>query len=241
MKSAATCAALSLPICPVLISASCADDSDAICSVDRPLSALVPSARRSAVSSMLSCRVVSAAAWLAISVANWPVVSALICCVLIAAICDGLLGAAQGFSFRHVCLVNNHLEPAHDAAIRAVLPGREGKVSVACPLAKQWARTLSDEFKSGACHAGQYESSLVMAARPELVAETSRTTLAEVPISLSDGIRDGKSNFREMGMNDAYAGAPAAATAEEGEQQLALLATMIVTEVTEGLAARGDA
>src|SRR5512139_3573089 len=31
----------------------------------------------------------------------------------VAAICDGLL--AQGL--RHVCLVNNHLEPAHDTAI----------------------------------------------------------------------------------------------------------------------------
>src|SRR5277367_6587332 len=30
----------------------------------------------------------------------------------LAAICDGLLGAGV----RHVCLVNNHLEPAHDAA-----------------------------------------------------------------------------------------------------------------------------
>ena len=45
----------------------------------------------------------------------------------IAAICDGLL--AQGL--RHVCLVNNHLEPAHDTAVRAVLAGRERKVSVA--------------------------------------------------------------------------------------------------------------
>lgn len=69
-----------------------------------------------------------------------------------AAAADGLL--AQGI--RHVCLVNNHLEPAQDAAIRAVVAGREGKVSVACPLTKRWARTLSAEFKSGACHAGQY-------------------------------------------------------------------------------------
>src|SRR5690606_30942527 len=43
----------------------------------------------------------------------------------VVAVCDGLL--AQGL--RHVCLVNNHLEPAHDAALRAVLPGREGRVS----------------------------------------------------------------------------------------------------------------
>src|SRR5205823_2064695 len=85
----------------------------------------------------------------------------------LAAVCDGLLGSGV----RHVCLVNNHLEPAHDAAVRAVLAGREGKVSVACPLTKKWARTLSAEFKSGQCHAGRYESSIMMAAAPELVVD----------------------------------------------------------------------
>ena len=56
----------------------------------------------------------------------------------LAAICDGLV--AQGI--RHVCLVNNHLEPAHDAAVRAVVASRDKQVSVACPLTKKWARTL---------------------------------------------------------------------------------------------------
>src|SRR6266496_2702654 len=86
----------------------------------------------------------------------------------IAAIVDGLL--AQGI--RHVCLVNNHLEPAHDAAVRAVLTARAdrraGAVTVACPLTKKWARTLDAEFKSGACHAGLYETSIMMAAAPEM-------------------------------------------------------------------------
>ena len=89
----------------------------------------------------------------------------------IAAVCDGLLASGV----RHVCLVNNHLEPAHDAAVRAAAEGREaGKVSVACPLTKKWARTLSAEFKSGQCHAGQYETSIVMAAAPELVDDAAR-------------------------------------------------------------------
>src|SRR5271170_7186218 len=89
----------------------------------------------------------------------------------LAAVCDGLLATG----IRHVCLVNNHLEPAHDAAVRAVLPGRDKKVSVACPLTKKWARTLSAEFKSGECHAGRYETSIMMAAAPELVIEAMRT------------------------------------------------------------------
>jgi creatinine amidohydrolase len=148
-----------------------------------------------------------------------------------AAICDGLL--AQGF--RHVCLVNNHLEPAHDAAIRAVIAGRERKVSVACPLTKKWARTLSPEFKSGACHAGQYETSIMMAAAPEMVDDAMRSVLEPVPISLSDKLRAGVTTFADMGMELAYAGNPAAATTAEGEQLIQRLAEMVVGEVREAL------
>lgn len=136
----------------------------------------------------------------------------------------------------HVCLVNNHLEPAHDAAVRAAIAGLEpARASVACPLTRRWARTLSAEFKSGACHAGRYETSIVLAARADLVKEAVRAELEVVPISLSDGIRDKKNGFLEMGMTRAYAGAPAEATAAEGGEQLDLLATMIVTEITEAL------
>ncbi|MBS1122692.1 MAG: Creatinine amidohydrolase [Deltaproteobacteria bacterium] len=157
----------------------------------------------------------------------------------VAAVCDGLL--AQGV--RHVCLVNNHLEPAHDAAIRAVLdhraPGgqgsRAGKVSVACPLTRKWARTLSAEFKSGACHAGQYETSIMMAAAPEMVDEPIRAVLAAVPISLSEKLAAGVGTFAAMGMELAYAGNPAAATIAEGEQQILRLAEMVVGEVREAL------
>src|SRR4051812_32988836 len=149
----------------------------------------------------------------------------------IAAAVDGLLAGG----IRHVCLVNNHLEPAHDAAIRAVVPGREGKVSVACPLTKKWARTLSAEFKSGACHAGQYETSIMMAAAPEMVDEAMRGVLAPVPISLSKKLSEGVGTFLDMGMELAYAGDPAAATVEEGEQLIHRLADMVVGEVREAL------
>jgi creatinine amidohydrolase len=143
------------------------------------------------------------------------------------AVADGLLGAGCA----HVCLVNNHLEPAHDAAIRAAADGAAGRISVACPLSRKWARTLTDEFKTGACHAGQYETSIVMAADPALVDDDARTALPAVPISLSDGLRAGHATFAAMGLERAYAGDPAAATAAEGEATLELLAAMIVGEV----------
>jgi creatinine amidohydrolase len=142
---------------------------------------------------------------------------------------------ADGFS--HVCLVNNHLEPAHDAAVRASIAHLPpGKASVACPLTRRWARTLSDEFKRGTCHAGQYETSLVLAAGAPVRAEYS--ALAPLEVSLSDGIKAGKTTFREMGLGRAYTGAPAAATREEGDALYAKLCDMIVAEVTEALAAR---
>lgn len=142
--------------------------------------------------------------------------------------------------FAHVCLVNNHLEPAHDTAVRAVMDGLpEGSVSVACPLTRRWGRTLSAEFKSGACHAGRYETSLVLAAVPALVDTGSASSLPEVNVSLSEGIKAGKHTFREMGMDGAYSGAPAAASAGEGEELYEALAAMVAGEVEEALARRG--
>jgi creatinine amidohydrolase len=150
----------------------------------------------------------------------------------ISAVVDGLLASG----LRHVCLVNNHLEPAHDAAVRAVLAGRDaGKVSVACPLTKKWARTLSAEFKSGQCHAGRYETSILMAAAPELVVDALRVRLPVVPISLSEKLAAGVTTFEAMGLTTAYAGDPAAASVEEGEQLIQKLGEMVVGEVLEAM------
>lgn len=148
------------------------------------------------------------------------------------AVVDGFLAAGAA----HVCLVNNHLEPAHDQAVRAAMEGRPAaRISVACPLTRKWARTLSDEFKSGACHAGRYETSLVLAADPTLVDESARAGLPEVPVSLSDKLKAGVMTFAEMGLDRAYAGAPAAATAAEGEELFRKLADMVVGEVLAAL------
>jgi creatinine amidohydrolase len=135
----------------------------------------------------------------------------------------------------HVCLVNNHLEPAQDAAVRAAIAGNL-HASVACPLTRRWARTLSAEFKSGACHAGQYETSLALAHEAAAV-RAEYTQLTALDVSLSAGIAAGKNSFAALGMAQAYCGAPAAASAIEGEALFEKLATMVVTEVLEGLAA----
>lgn len=136
----------------------------------------------------------------------------------------------------HVCLVNNHLEPEHDEAVRSSIERFDGpRASVATPLKKKWARTLSPEFKRGECHAGRYETSILLAAAPERVDTSALDDFDEVPVSLSEKLREGISDFREMGLDDAYAGAPADATAEHGDEMLDRLADMVVGEVTDSL------
>ena len=98
-------------------------------------------------------------------------------------------------------------------------------------LEKRWARTLTDEFKRGACHAGSYETSLVLAARPELVRDEVRRGLMVKPIDLARAMREGKRTFGEAGAAEAYFGDPAAASVEEGNDIYARLVAMIVAEV----------
>src|SRR6202035_3197974 len=121
---------------------------------------------------------------------------------------------------------------AHAAAVRAATQSL--RASVASPLTRRWGRTLTDEFKRGDCHAGRYETSLVLAADGRVLGE--HRDLPAVGVSLADAIRAGKSRFRDIGMDRAYTGAPAEATREEGEASYAKLAEMIATEVLEGIA-----
>jgi creatinine amidohydrolase len=148
-------------------------------------------------------------------------------------------GVVRGYlksGARHVCLVNNHLEPAQDRAIRTAAKGFSAEqASVACPLTRRWGRKLTDEYKSGQCHAGQYETSIVLACDPGLVDRGRMETLPEVPISLAEKLSAGIEDFVSMGLRDAYAGRPADATAEEGRATLEVLGEMIASEVDEAL------
>ncbi|RMG21124.1 MAG: creatininase family protein [Deltaproteobacteria bacterium] len=148
--------------------------------------------------------------------------------------------------WRHVSVVNNHLEPEHVAALHAAVVevneqggGVDGGGIVPCSLpnvlSRRWGRTLTEEFKRGACHAGRYEGSLVLAARPELVDVDVMKGLPENPVSLSDAIASGAQTFREIGGEEAYFGAPAEATAAEGEDTYARLVEMVRCEVLEAL------
>ena len=145
-----------------------------------------------------------------------------------------LCAAYRAAGFARVVVVNNHLEPEHIEALAAAVAAVPGAL-FPNQLTKRWGRTLSEEFRRGECHAGSYETSLVLAARPDLVREDVRATLAEVPISLSRAIREGKTTFKAMGSERGYFGAPALGTAAEGDDLYVRLALMITTEVRESL------
>ncbi|MDR5683839.1 MAG: creatininase family protein [Armatimonadota bacterium] len=146
-------------------------------------------------------------------------------------ICTSLLG--QGF--RYVVVVNNHFEPEHVRTIHRALDEVEsttGCVVGFCDLTRSArARRLTEEFRSGACHGGQYETSLVLAERPDLVDVQTMRSLPAVPVSLVEAIGRGVREFRAMGLDRAYCGSPAHATAEEGEATFAILAEMLVETV----------
>jgi creatinine amidohydrolase len=146
-----------------------------------------------------------------------------------------VIAGLHASGFAHVCLVNNHLEPAQDAAVRAALEGFGPAASVACPLTRRWARRLGDEFKRGECHAGAYETSLVLACAPTDVHDETAAALPDVPISLSRMIQAGVTTFDAMGLDRAYAGAPRLATAAEGARHVETLAEMVATEVLEAM------
>jgi creatinine amidohydrolase len=143
--------------------------------------------------------------------------------------------ASQGF--RTVGIENAHLEPSHiGSIIKAVKTLREdGSLSVIFPdvTRKPWALRLTEEFKSGACHAGQYEGSIVMAEKPEWVREEIRKSLSPNPASLSTAIREGKETFEEAGGPQAYFGDPAKASAEEGHQTIKILGEILAEAVLE--------
>jgi creatinine amidohydrolase len=148
-------------------------------------------------------------------------------------------------AFRALAIANAHLDPGHLASLHAARERAtgEGGVPIVFPdlTRKPWGSRLTDEFKSGACHAGRFEGSIVLAERPELVRDDVRRRLTAVTASLSSAIGEGKRTFEEAGGPRAYFGDPAAATADEGRTTIATLGAILADAVIEALAESGEA
>jgi len=147
--------------------------------------------------------------------------------------------------FAALAIANAHLDPAHLEALDQAVTraGSEHLLPVACPnlARRQWAARLTEEFQGGACHAGRFEGSIVLAERPDLVRDDLRAGLPPVPASLSTAIRSGARTFEEAGGPRAYFGWPADATADEGRATIETLGTILAEAVTTALAPEPEA
>jgi len=138
--------------------------------------------------------------------------------------------------FRLLALANVHLDPEHLTALHeAVKLARADRL---LPLVfpdlthKPWGSRLGDEFRSGACHAGQFETSIVLREKPDAVRHEVRQSLAPNLQSLSKAIKAGKRTFAEAGGPRAYFGDPAAATADEGARLIEALGSILAEAVS---------
>ena len=141
--------------------------------------------------------------------------------------------------FRLLAIANAHLDPEHLTALNeAVKLGRaDGLLPIIFPdlTRRPWGSRLGEEFKSGACHAGQFETSIVLHERADAVRHEVRQSLAPNPQSLSEAIKAGKQTFAEAGGPRAYFGDPASATLDEGSHLVEALGSVLEDAVMEAI------
>ncbi|WP_246257754.1 creatininase family protein [Amycolatopsis anabasis] len=152
---------------------------------------------------------------------------------LLTDVCAALIG--QGLD--RIVLVNNHFEPEHVTTLRRVVTAvfeRHGtKLGYLDLVRRRNAERLTEEFRTGECHAGRYETSLVLADAPGLVDTEAMRALPRVPVDLPRAMREGRTDFLAMGMTEAYCGSPAESTADEGRATFDVLTDLLVETIRE--------
>lgn len=146
--------------------------------------------------------------------------------------------ALHAHGMRCLAIANAHLDPAHLRALAdAVATLTADGLATAFPdlTRRRVAERLTAEFRSGACHAGRYETSIVMAVRPDLVDDAARLDLPPVMQSLTVAIHEGRRTFEEAGGARAYFGDPAAATAGEGAATIDELGRILAEAVLDAV------
>jgi creatinine amidohydrolase len=160
----------------------------------------------------------------------------------IATLVADLAAEVERHGFAALAIANAHLDPAHLGALADAgrLAAARGVTRFICPdlTRREHAARLTEEFLSGACHAGRFEGSVVLATRPDLVRSAIQHSLPPVPASLAQAIRDGRTTFEQAGGRRAYFGWPAEATAEEGRQTIDVLGDILADAVLTALAPR---
>jgi len=154
------------------------------------------------------------------------------------AVLEDLVCSLEEQGLRRIVFSNGHLEPAHVNVLRGVALDHAERTATQAQVLfpdntrRRWAATLGAEFQGGDCHAGRYETSIVLAQDGASVRAEAHA-LAPVAIDLIAKLKAGVRSFAEAGASAAYCGDPAAASAEEGQTHVAALARMLVESVRE--------
>ena len=150
---------------------------------------------------------------------------------------DGVARSVSRHGVRILAIANAHHDPANVAAIRHSSSYTVDGCSVVFPdlTRRRWAARLGAEFQRGACHAGRYEGSIVLAERPDWVDVQAMRALPANPVSLVDAIRRGDRSFADAGGGQAYFGWPADASADEGRNDIEILGAILEEAVLEAL------
>lgn len=135
------------------------------------------------------------------------------------------------WGLRALGVANAHLDPGHLQSLHAGLADAPLPVAFPDLTRRKHAQRLTPEFQSGACHAGQYEGSVVLASRPDLVRLQAARELEDNPRSLVDAIRGGLGSFEEAGGRQAYFGSPRRICADEGHATIAVLGEILAEEL----------
>ena len=119
-----------------------------------------------------------------------------------------------------LAIANAHFDPTHLEALHAAAGaiGEGDSIRVVFPdvTRRPWGGRLTEEFRSGACHAGRYEGSILLARSPGRVRLEIMRELADNPVSLSAAIGAGLGDFAEAGGTRAYFGLPVAGDGGRG-------------------------
>jgi len=151
---------------------------------------------------------------------------------------EGILKGIVSSGFTTVAAINHHLEPAHFRVVHQAAKAVQGGTARVLVPDHRRAPTgplLGHEFMHGGSHAGRYETSLMLAAAPQLVDVAAMKALPPLEIDLPGMIKGGAKNFLECGGPDAYFGAPAEATAEEGERLFVIIADATTASIESAL------
>ncbi len=151
----------------------------------------------------------------------------------------GVVRSLAGHGIRVTAVANAHHDPAQVQALRTAVSqiAARGFGTLVFPdlTRRRWAEFLTAEFRSGACHAGRYEGSIVLAERPDLVRQDVMTALPPNLRSIIEAMHRGNVTFTQAGGPDAYFGAPAEATAEEGREIIDTLGMILDKAVMEAM------